>query len=193
MWEYTEPMRSDELYHYGRKGMRWGQRLYQNPDGTLTALGKRRAAAMRKKYTNARDKYTELTGKKKITRDRPVTKTKKQEGSKQEETKSKTTDPESMISKMSNDELSKETNRMTLEKNYLETAQNLAKVKSNLYSKKEISRGKKFVDKLIDNSLDSLAKGIGDAVGNAAKNYVNKTLGEAISDSLKDKKDKKDK
>lgn len=29
-----------ELYHYGRKGMKWGQRLYQNADGSLTALGR---------------------------------------------------------------------------------------------------------------------------------------------------------
>lgn len=31
---------SDELYHHGTKGMRWGQRLYQYEDGTLTPLGK---------------------------------------------------------------------------------------------------------------------------------------------------------
>lgn len=31
---------SDDLWHYGTKGMKWGQRLYQNPDGTLTPLGK---------------------------------------------------------------------------------------------------------------------------------------------------------
>lgn len=29
-----------ELYHHGTKGMKWGQRLYQNKDGSLTALGR---------------------------------------------------------------------------------------------------------------------------------------------------------
>ena len=32
----------DELYHHGIKGMHWGVRRFQNPDGTLTAAGKRR-------------------------------------------------------------------------------------------------------------------------------------------------------
>lgn len=31
---------STELYHHGIKGQKWGVRRYQNPDGTLTALGK---------------------------------------------------------------------------------------------------------------------------------------------------------
>lgn len=39
MWKYAH---ADELLHYGVKGMKWGVRRYQNPDGSLTAAGKRR-------------------------------------------------------------------------------------------------------------------------------------------------------
>ena len=35
-------VRSDELYHHGIKGQRWGVRRYQNSDGTLTAKGRAR-------------------------------------------------------------------------------------------------------------------------------------------------------
>lgn len=33
---------SDDLQHFGTKGMRWGERRFQNPDGSLTELGRQR-------------------------------------------------------------------------------------------------------------------------------------------------------
>ena len=33
---------SNELYHWGVKGQKWGVRRYQNPDGSLTDEGKKR-------------------------------------------------------------------------------------------------------------------------------------------------------
>lgn len=44
-------MYNDELYHHGVKGQRWGLRRYQNPDGTRTEAGKKRAQKARSSKT----------------------------------------------------------------------------------------------------------------------------------------------
>ena len=54
-----------ELFHYGIKGQKWGVRRYQNPDGTLTARGKKRISKEYKKASIAGDealkkKYSSL-------------------------------------------------------------------------------------------------------------------------------------
>lgn len=41
-------MGMNELFHYGIQGMKWGVRRYQNPDGTLTAEGRKRTQLIRK-------------------------------------------------------------------------------------------------------------------------------------------------
>lgn len=54
----------NELYHHGIKGMHWGVRRYQNPDGTLTAAGKRHQNQLKKDISF--DRRVALSNKKDI-------------------------------------------------------------------------------------------------------------------------------
>ena len=54
----------NELYHHGIKGMHWGVRRYQNPDGTLTDAGKRRQNQLKKDISF--DRRVALSNKKDI-------------------------------------------------------------------------------------------------------------------------------
>lgn len=49
---------TDEMYHHGIKGQRWGIRRYQNKDGSLTPAGKKRYSDGEQKQTRY-DKYYE--------------------------------------------------------------------------------------------------------------------------------------
>ena len=50
---------TDELYHHGVKGQRWGIRRYQNEDGLLTAAGKARydVKEAKRDYKKARKEF----------------------------------------------------------------------------------------------------------------------------------------
>ena len=156
MWSYNY---SDELYHHGIKGQRWGIRRYQNKDGTLTPAGKKRALKMQNEYTKfsndkryrdkdgnltysgkkkalkMKEKYSELTGGKQL---RKFSSSNSRSGHINSKLKSKSKDKS--ISEMTDDELKARTDRMIAEKNYLEAEKNLKAV-----TPEHVSLGKKLI------------------------------------------------
>ena len=122
MWQYQN---TDELYHHGVPGQRWGFRRYQNPDGTLTPAGRRRANKLA-------EKYAKVTGKKLIVKKRSVQGNEKQ--------KPKT------ISEMSDQEIQAKINRMRLEDTYMSMIASRA-------PKPQVSRGKRFINNIKRNVI----------------------------------------
>lgn len=41
-----------DICHYGTKGQKWGERKYQNPDGTWTEIGKKRRRGFKEKISH---------------------------------------------------------------------------------------------------------------------------------------------
>ena len=115
---------SEYLSHHGILGMKWGIRRYQNKDGSLTNAGKKKAARMRKQYT-------ELTGKK--LRSHPEY-SKESSGKKAKESKKKS------ISEMSDSEIQAKINRLKLEKQL------------NELSPKQVSRGRKIANAILSSA-----------------------------------------
>ena len=164
MWKYNY---SDELYHHGVLGMKWGIRRYQNKDGSLTPAGKRKAAKMKAKYT-------ELTGKQ--LRSSPSN-TKSQNGKASSEV------PKKSIKDLSDDELRSRINRLRAEKDYIDLSKQISAM-----NPKQISAGKKFVNhvgnKIIVPALTDAGKRVfTDFITKQASNALGLNKGE-VKDSL---------
>lgn len=154
-----------ELYHWGIKGMRWGVRRYQRKDGSLTKAGQKRYADEKEKL-KAREKAIKSHERTKAKFDK--LQAKKAELDEREEalkrpSKSKThakptsTNPAQRSFKdMTDDELREYTNRMNLEKNYLDAQRNLASL-----NPQKVSAGKKFATSMLNDVVAPAAKNVG--------------------------------
>ena len=100
-------MTSNELYHHGIKGMKWGVRRYQNKDGTLTKAGRKKMAKLDKEYSK-------LIGQKRNT-ENPNT--------------SSSPTKKKKLSEMTDDEIRERINRINLERDYLDLIKNPDSIK----------------------------------------------------------------
>lgn len=151
-----------ELKHAGIKGMKWGVRRFQNKDGTLTDAGKKR-------YAKLQSQLDELDGG-----------TRGKSSSDSDDTHSGKPKP---ISEMSDDELRNRTNRLNLEKNYVEALRG---------NEEKINRGRKFSnsfkDKLAESFAEKSASSVADLTVQTLRSvgvkYINDRLGKSFGDAV---------
>lgn len=197
----------NELYHHGIKGQKWGVRRYQNPDGSLTLAGKKRALKVQNDYTELsknkkyhdkdgnltyegrkralkmKEQYSSITGKSL----RPFSNASGLKSSTSVKGESKVK-PKS-ISEMSNQEIQDKIDRINLEN------------KLKALTPEEISRGRKLVDGLkdaaIDMTIDRGTKLVGDYIDKQLRNKLGltdkqvKSASELLKEKAQDMENKK--
>ena len=167
-----EDIYPDELYHYGRKGMKWGQHIF----------GKERSSGTKRKKKSEDVENRFVSGVKKAAGKVSAARAKAKEDKRVQKLKKK------KISDMTDDELAEYTDRMNRER-----VASLAKQQANQLNPQRVSKGQAFITSLGRDVLAPAAKNVG-------RQYLEKVLRDQLglnekkaNDPLKALRDEVDK
>ena len=153
-------MDQNELYHHGIKGQKWGVRRYQNPDGSLTAVGKKKYGTksnyekvLKAKSLKAKVKAQKEREKQNARTEAEVAKYKRRAGIKEEKDatsdKPKTANDKphvKTLSEMTNEEIQERIDRINLEN------------RLKALTPHQKTRGEKIIDGIKDMTMDTIKK-----------------------------------
>lgn len=184
-------MENNSLSHHGTKGMKWGRRLYQNKDGTLTALGRKRYnKELAKAKEGIKIQKNKARTQAKIDKLKELQKQARGEtdldGVPKPKTKKVTDTPtkKNTVKTMSDAEIRAKIERLQLEREYLKEVKNV--------NSGTASKGKTFVMNVLEKSGENMLTQfsgyvMGRAINNAFKDIFKD---EAIINPKKGQKDK---
>ena len=154
-------MNQNELYHFGVKGMKWGERRYQNKDGSLTVAGQRRydrdVAANTKRKKDKRLPEEGLKDPKRWAReDNERTKglvdatsrlnNDLKNANRESLNRAKNNRPKMDLSNMTDKEMRDQINRAILERQY-----------NDMFAPQKVSMGREFASNVLDIAGSALA------------------------------------
>lgn len=185
---------SNELYHFGVQGQKWGVRRYQNEDGTLTAEGKEhygrqltRETGKLAKYENKSAKYTEKAGKFKEARYRSLKAKSSRYSMEKARVERKATrrlfpmNPERAMRKIA--KYDSKAARYALKADRMKYDSERNKDKAAKYNRK----GEKLANKMVDEYADIFSSDLDSATVDRAKDYTERYGATLVFADEKDK------
>ena len=202
----SELMDSDNIVeHSGIKGMKWGVRRYQNPDGTLTAAGKKRynqelskVRAAEKTLKNkqaTKAKLDQLEERKRAVAEgeqefETVAGRTRGEPKSESKTKSPTKAKEPSIKDMTNEEIQAKIDRINLENRLKDL---MKEPVSTPATTKKAGKGKEIATEIMTNAAKNIGTQTVALLAGAAVNKVLKSVFDDPDMTINPKKGQKDK